>query len=52
MKSRSIGGVATDTCAAVPDAAEPEGLVPVEVVDDRDVGAVADADASAAVADV
>jgi hypothetical protein len=52
MKSRSIGGVAADGCAAAPaDVADPEGIVPVEVADGRDVDVEADVGASAAVAD-
>jgi hypothetical protein len=56
MKSRSIGGVATDGCTAAPapDVADPEGIVPVEVADERDVGVDVEADvgASAEVAGV
>jgi hypothetical protein len=54
MKSRSIGGVATDGCAVAlePDVADPEGTVPVEVADDRDVDVEADVGASAEVAGV
>jgi hypothetical protein len=50
MKSRSIGGVATDGCAAAPaDVADTEGIVTVEVTDDRDVGVDVEADVGASV---